>query len=128
MEVKILVTQHDCLNNEDQVIADGKAFLADDKLVYWEKNDSTVRNEVTFKDFVAIHRYGAYETLIRLGGNLGKAVVKTEMGLLKFDTKLLDYRKDDDEYFVEYQLLSNEEILAHMKFRWSIKGVGYESN
>ena len=128
MEVSILVTQKDYLSNEECTLADGKAFLEGDKLVYWEKNDNSVRNEVTVRDDWVIHRFSTYETLIRLEEGQGKAVVKSEMGLLKFDTKLLKYEKADDEYIVEYQLLANKEVLAHMLFKWSIKGVGYESN
>ncbi|NLC97209.1 MAG: DUF1934 domain-containing protein [Erysipelotrichaceae bacterium] len=130
MEIRIVATSYDLINNEEFLIKDGVAHLFDDKHLTYLEDNTNVRNEIVWNDDeIILSRLGQPSSVNNLKLNeFSICSVDTVYGEMVLDSYLVDKKRDLDNWYVEYKLFNQGEIVAHLKIIWRIKGVNNESN
>lgn len=126
MEIKVLATSNNLLNNEVTLIKDGVGYLFnDDKLSYLEDGIESVRNEITWgDDEIVLTRSGSNSSVTKLRlYEYSTSIVTTMYGEMILDTFLIDAVKNSDMWYVEYKLFLESDLIGYIKVVWEIKGV-----
>jgi hypothetical protein len=124
MMIHISLTQLDMLEGKETLLADGTGDLKGDKLVYRELEAPGYLHEVTFTDReIVLKRKAEITSITKLTPmRPSESVVESPFGVMRLETRLNSWLKNDDCWSVEYQVLSGSDIVLHQRLTWNIKG------
>ena len=120
IKVELVISQIDYLDNSEEKAFGIKGFRENNKLIY-EENDTKAQVTLTLdNNGIHIHRICDNITEIELVEGGGIAKISSEYGEMVFRTKLIEKGIKEDKVIVEYQLLSEQEIVTHKRVQWVI--------
>lgn len=120
IKVELTISQIDYLDNSEEKAFGISGIKENNKLIY-EENDTKAKVSLTLeKDGIHIQRICDNITDIELVKGGGIAKISSEYGEMIFTTKLIELEVKEEKVIVEYQLLSEQEIVTHKKVQWVI--------
>ena len=119
MRISVKLTQHDLLEDKKQILLETNALYDGNTLRYREGNDGGVHQVYFGDDLISFERKADVHTKITLYDNRdGESTVDSQYGQMYMQTRLCHAEKCDEYWSVEYQLMSNDEVILHQKLCW----------
>lgn len=119
-----IIHQTDCMENTKIVFYEGQALISENSLFFCENE-----NENTFTyvaDEFHIKRTGEVNTDVHLYlYQRGEATVESEYGLPVFDTEIVNYVVQDDDWTIEYKVLHGDDEVLHTKIECKILKINF---
>lgn len=114
-----IIHQTDCMENTNIVFYEGQALISDGCLSFSEQDNE---NSFTYcANEFHIHRTGEVNTDVHLYlDKLGEAIVESEFGILRFNTKIEKYFLQEDDWTIEYKVIQEEDVILHTKIECKI--------
>ncbi len=130
MKIWVQLIRKDLLEKTEEILADCNAIYKDQTLIYKEKDDDKSLHEIHWKeDEILILRKSEFKTEVHLN-KIGKGIAKvhSQFGVMELETNLIQYDQNDDRWMIEYQIISQDDVVTHQQFIWILKGVENERN
>lgn len=122
MKVFITCTAHDLITGKKRIIAKGDALLNGNRLLYPD-SEKGYRNSVSFDDdCIRLERIGEVSSVTSLSKkNNGESHVNSIYGEMIMTNELIAFHRTDEEWGVEYRIISGDEEVLHQILNWEIE-------
>lgn len=122
-KVALTISQIDYLDKSEENTFDVEATKEEKRIIYKEvETDAKVIIELGDN---SIHIKRLYDTVTNIElvkGGEGEAIISSNYGEMIFKTRLIESKIDEDKIVVNYQLISESELITHKKITWKIRG------
>ena len=119
MRISVKLIQYDLLEDKKQILLETNALYDGNTLRYREGNDGGFHQVYFGDDLISFERKADVHTKITLFDDKnGESTVDSQYGKMYMHTKLCHAERCDEYWSVEYQLISNDEVILHQKLRW----------
>ena len=124
MRITVKLIQHDLLEDKKQILLETNALYDGNTLRYHEGSDGGSHQVYFGDDMISFERKADVHTKITLFDDKdGESVVDSQYGKMYMQTRLCHAEKCDEYWSVEYQLLSNDNVVLHQKLCWELTPV-----
>jgi len=119
MRISVKLIQYDLLEDKKQILLETNALYDGNTLRYREGNDGGFHQVYFGDDLISFERKADVHTKITLFDDKnGESTVDSQYGKMYMHTRLCHAERCDEYWAVEYQLISNDEVILHQKLRW----------
>ena len=124
MRISVKLIQYDLLEDMKQILLETNALYDGNTLRYREGNDGGFHQVYFGDDLISFERKADVHTNITLFDDKnGESTVDSQYGKMYMHTRLCHAERCDEYWSVEYQLISNDEVILHQKLRWEFAPV-----
>ena len=124
MRISVKLIQYDLLEDKKQILLETNALYDGNTLRYREGNDGGFHQVYFGDDLISFERKADVHTKITLFDDKnGESTVDSQYGKMYMHTRLCHAERYDEYWSVEYQLISNDEVILHQKLRWEFTPV-----
>ena len=124
MRISVKLIQYDLLEDKKQILLETNALYDGNTLRYREGNDGGFHQVYFGDDLSSFERKADVHTKITLFDDKnGESTVDSQYGKMYMHTRLCHAERYDEYWSVEYQLISNDEVILHQKLRWEFTPV-----
>ncbi len=124
MRISVKLIQYDLLEDKKQILLETNALYDGNTLRYREGNDGGFHQVYFGDDLISFERKADVHTKITLFDDKnGESTVDSQYGKMYMHTRLCRAERCDEYWSVEYQLISNDEVILHQKLRWEFTPV-----
>ena len=124
MRISVKFIQYDLLEDMKQILLETNALYDGNTLRYREGNDGGFHQVYFGDDLISFERKADVHTKITLFDDKnGESTVDSQYGKMYMHTRLCHAERCDEYWSVEYQLISNDEVILHQKLRWEFTPV-----
>lgn len=124
MRISVKLIQYDLLEDKKQILLETNALYDENTLRYREGNDGGFHQVYFGDDLISFERKADVHTKITLFDDKnGESTVDSQYGKMYMHTRLCHAERCDEYWSVEYQLISNDEVILHQKLRWEFTPV-----
>lgn len=124
MRISVKLIQYDLLEDMKQILLETNALYDGNTLHYREGNDGGFHQVYFGDDLISFERKADVHTKITLFDDKnGESTVDSQYGKMYMHTRLCHAERCDEYWSVEYQLISNDEVILHQKLRWEFTPV-----
>lgn len=124
MRISVKLIQYDLLEDKKQILLETNALYDGNTLRYREENDGGFHKVYFGDDLISFERKADVHTKITLFDDKnGESTVDSQYGKMYMHTRLCHAERCDEYWSVEYQLISNDEVILHQKLRWEFTPV-----
>lgn len=124
MRISVKLIQYDLLEDKKQILLETNALYDGNTLRYREGNDGGFHQVYFGDDLISFERKADVHTKITLFDDKnGESTVDSQYGKMYMHTRLCHVERCDEYWSVEYQLISNDEVILHQKLRWEFNPV-----
>lgn len=124
MRISVKLIQYDLLEDMKQILLETNALYDGNTLRYREGNDGGFHQVYFGDDLISFERKADVHTKITLFDDKnGESTVDSQYGKMYMHTRLCHAERCDEYWSVEYQLISNDEVILHQKLRWEFAPV-----
>ena len=124
MRISVKLIQYDLLEDMKQILLETNALYDGNTLRYREGNDGGFHQVYFGDDLISFERKADVHTKITLFDDKnGESNVDSQYGKMYMHTRLCHAERCDEYWSVEYQLISNDEVILHQKLRWEFTPV-----
>ncbi len=119
MIIRLRIVQTDLLQNVTQVLADGRAILRNDCILFQEAEPFQGKGRIVFSEtgLTLIHEGETKSRTELCTERTGTAEALSAFGEMRFETELLEYRRTPGSFCAEYQLRQRETVIGHFRLR-----------
>lgn len=122
MKVNVELKRIDVLENEESIVASGKAILENDTLKYKESQEDAIHIVKFTDECITLERKSDVSSYTTLYFNKkGETIVKSLYGDMKMVSKLHTCKKSAKKWEIEYSLYLREEEISRQKLIWTMK-------
>ena len=112
------------MEDKKQILLETNALYDGNTLRYREGNDGGFHQVYFGDDLISFERKADVHTKITLFDDKnGESTVDSQYGKMYMHTRLCHAERCDEYWSVEYQLISNDEVILHQKLRWEFTPV-----
>ena len=124
MRISVKLIQYDLLEDKKQILLETNAVDDGNTLRYREGNAGGLHQVYFGDDLISFERKADVHTKITLFDDKnGESTVDSQYGKMYMHTRLCHAERCDEYWSVEYQLISNDEVILHQKLRWEFTPV-----
>ena len=124
MRISVKLIQYDLLEDKKQILLETNALYDGNTLRYREGNDGGFHQVYFGDDLISFECKADVHTKITLFDDKnGESTVDSQYGKMYMHTRLCHAERCDEYWSVEYQLISNDEVILHQKLRWEFTPV-----
>ena len=124
MRISVKLIQYDLLEDKKQILLETNALYDGNTLRYREGNDGGFHQVYFGDDLISFERKADVHTKITLFDDKnGESTVDSQYGKMYMHTRLCHAERCDEYWSVEYQLISNDEVILQQKLRWELNPI-----